>query len=53
VLLKGSVRAIIELKGTYPTDLSRVESQGFGYLVAILKRQGSIYLTQIHFGDNK
>ncbi len=32
ILLDGSVRAVIELKGTETTDLSKIETQAFSYL---------------------
>lgn len=32
ILKEGNVRAVIELKGTDTTDLSKIETQAFGYL---------------------
>ena len=33
ILIHGSVKAVIELKGTDTTDLNRIEAQAFGYKV--------------------
>lgn len=33
ILIEGTVRAVIELKGTDTTDLGRIEAQAFGYKV--------------------
>jgi type I restriction-modification system DNA methylase subunit len=46
VLKHGAVRAVIELKGTDTTDLSKIETQAFGYLH---NQKGCTYVVTSNF----
>lgn len=46
ILLNGAVRAVIELKGTDTTDLSKIETQAFGYLS---NQKGCTYVITSNF----
>ncbi|RYZ26073.1 MAG: restriction endonuclease subunit M, partial [Chitinophagaceae bacterium] len=46
ILLNGAVRAVIELKGTDTTDLSKIEGQAFGYLN---NQKGCTYVITANF----
>lgn len=46
VLFDGAVRAVIELKGTDTTDLSKIEKQAFGYLN---NQKGCTYVVTSNF----
>jgi type I restriction-modification system DNA methylase subunit len=46
ILKAGAVRAVVELKGTDTTDLSRIEGQAFGYLH---NQKGCTYVITANF----